>query len=149
MANSKNPHGSKTRMASVAKKSVPDKTSKATKAQSVHTQSSRQAAAADAKGKTLPQTNPDVRFSVSATDRLRFDSLLDHYEMDLRQVESKSEDVIRGIERLAELLPRLHLPPVTQTEQQIARANSLNLRFSKLLKKLHDELGNIASNFDE
>jgi hypothetical protein len=118
-------------------KSVPDNTSKPTKAQN------------DRKGKTASHVKSVVIISVAASERVRFDTLLDHHERGLSEVESKSEEVIRGIERLAELLPRLHLPPATQTEQQIARANSLNLRLSKLLKKLHDELGNISSNFDE
>jgi hypothetical protein len=137
MAKSKNPHESKMRMSSVLKKSVPNKTSKTTKAQN------------NLKGKTLSQAKPVVNFSVSANDRERFDTVLDHHERGLSEVESKSEDVIRGMERLAELLPRLHLPSGTQTEQQIARANSLNLRFRKLLKKLHDEMESISSSFGD
>jgi hypothetical protein len=122
-------------MSSVSKKSVPNKTSRTTKAQN------------GLKGKKrLSQAKPVVNFSVSVNDRERFDTVLDHHERGLREVESKSEDVIRGIERLAELLPRLHRPSGTQTEQQIARVNSLNLRFRKLLKKLHDEMGSIFSN---
>ena len=121
----------------VRMKSVPDNTSKATKAQNGR------------KGKTVSHVKSAVIISVAASERVRFDTLLDHHERGLSEVESKSEDVIRGMERLAELLPRLHLPSGTQTEQQIARANSLNLRFRKLLKKLHDEMESISSSFGD
>src|SRR5262245_4589206 len=100
------------------------------------------------KAKTLSRTKPVVGISVTVTERVRFDTLLDYYEQDLRQVESKSEDVIKEIERLVELFLRLQFPRVIQTEQRVARANSLKLRFRGLLKNLHDEMGTISSNFD-